>query len=84
MSNEDKFEPQHHHLPDEEIEKMKNKRMHITIHEDVGYHLRCTAALLTIKKLTYNQIIKLLLLRFKYPKGDLRDRPEFKAILEGA
>ena len=80
------FVPQHKRLLKETIKKMRTKKTHIVIEGDTRYHLQHIGARMGIsRRLTYNDIIKLLILVFY--KGRVNyamDSPEAKAILEGS
>jgi len=79
-----KFEPQHKAMAPEELEALRGQKMHITIDKTTGYQLRHTSARMGIlKKMSYDQIIQLLILAFN--KGSWKNAMEdqrAKTIIE--
>ena len=67
----EKIEPEHKAVSREILQQRGKKRVHITIDQVTAFELRHAAARLGIlKKLSYDQVIRILLARFYHRKGD--------------
>lgn len=78
------FEPQHVKPTAEQLEKAKSEIVRIPIAGDTAFMLKHASARMgTLKRLTYNQVIQLLLIQFDLGKGfgTIRDHPRVTEIL---
>ena len=82
--SEDRFQPYHLKPTQQQLEQANKKTVKISIKGDTAFLLRHAPAKMgTLKKLSYDETIKLLLIMFELGKGFgiIRDHPKIVAIL---